>query len=451
MIALRLLLIWSISSFAYASGGFEKSTLWSARAAQHGGAYASSVQGGEALFFNPASLRSEANKEFNFGIGASSGSLEGPIIKSDEEVKSFSGPVTPMGAMFAQNITKKDAIGFGVYSVGGLSTAFNDVNLSSLGSEFNSFRPDAYGRLSVLELGLGYSRNLSSNFSLGGTLRSHFANGGFSQIQVVEARGLSGMGIPDGTILAVSNGEFEDLKGYSSGSYTLGANYLTTNKDLGISIVYRSQVNISLTGKGTGKVVYSNTGALASGATAGQIYSLSGNQSTIASSLPEAWTISFFKRFGMSNKFHFEYTWAEYSHNEQLKIDGELTNPVDNTTTKIPDVNLKWHDMHEFKFGWTNSSFENWLIGGGYSLTLPVTNKKAAGATFAAPANYHNFYIGAGRRFERFRIDGAYEYYFSSGSGKTDGTSSGNQASPPIKGDFKSRCYSFIASLTYFM
>ena len=449
LIQIFLSALFSLS--AYATGGFEKSTLWSARAAQHGGAYASSVSGPEALFFNPASLMSENKKEIHFGIGASSGTIEAPIIENNEQVKSFCGPVTPAGVMYSQRISEMEAIGVGLYSVGGLSSGFDDVNLSSLGSEFNSFRPDIYGRLSVFELGLGYSRKLSSNFSLGGTLRSHLADGGFSQVQVTEARGLSGMGIPDGTVLAVSNGEFKDLQGSSFGSYTLGANFLNSKKDFGLSLVYRSQVNLSLEAKGKGKIVYSNTGAMATGANAGQVYSLSGNKSTIASSLPEAWTLSLFKAIGASNKFHFEYTWAEYSHNRQLDIDAELTNPVDSSTTKIPNVNLKWHDLNEFKFGWTNHSFENWIIGGGYSLTLPVTNRNASGPTFATPANYHNLFLGVGKKFEKFRIDGAYENYFSSGSGKTEEVASGNQASPSVKGDYSSRCYSFIASVTYFL
>lgn len=439
------------ASSAFATGGFEKSTLWSPQAAQHGGAYASSVRGSEALYFNPASLRTNFSKEIHLGVGASSGHMEGPIIKNGQEEKAFSGPVTPVGVMYAQNIGSTDAFGIGLYSVGGLSTAFPDVKLNSLGSEFNSFRPDAYGQLSVIELGLGYSRNINSNFSIGGTLRNHFANGGLSQIQVVEAKGLSGMGIPDGTVLAVSNGEFKNLQGYAFGAYTLGANYLNDKKDFGASLIYRSKLDISLKAKGKGKLVYSNTGALASGANAGQAYALKGNQSTINSSLPEAWTFSLFKKINASNTFHFEYTWAEYSNNRQLKIDGKLKNPVDNTTTQIPDVNLKWHDMHEFKFGWTNTAFEKWIIGGGYSLTLPVTNKKAAGATFAAPGNYHNFYWGAGRIFEKFRIDGAMEYYFSSSKGKTDGSTNGNQVSPPIEGDFGSRCYSILASFTYYL
>lgn len=447
----RVLIMVFFTTLAHATGGFEKSTLWSARAAQYGGAYSSSVSGAEALYFNPASLQAETDKEFQFGLGISSGTTKAPIIESNHEVKSFSGPVTPLSIMYSQKISNKEAIGLGIYSVGGLSVGYDDVNLSSLGSEFNSFHPDVFGRLSVLEVGLGYSKKLSSNLSIGGTLRNHLVNGGFSQVQVTEARGLGGMGIPDGTVLAVSNGVFDDLQGFAFGAYTVGLNYQNDGRDFGGALVYRSQVNVNLRTKGSGTIVYSNTGALATGATAGQIYKLSGNQTSITSSLPEAWTVSFFKKITKNNKFHFEYMWAEYSHNDELGIDGSLNNPVDNTTTKVPNVPLNWHDLHEFKLGWTNTSIDSWIIGGGYSLSLPVTDKHTAGPTFAAPANYHNLYFGLGKRFQNFRIDGAYENYFSSGNGSTQESVNGNQVSPSIMGSYASRCYSFIFSLTYFI
>lgn len=451
MKCLMFIVLSLLSSVSWATGGFEKSTLWSARAAYHGGAYASSVKGSEALVFNPAELSSDHGNEISFGLGAASGDLSGPIVKSGEKVKAFSGPVIPLGVTYAKNLSEKDALGVGVYAVGGLSTGFKDIDLKSRGSEFSSFRPDAYGRLSIIELGLGYSRKLNSNFSVGGTIRNHYAEGGFSQVQVTEAQGLGGSGIPDGTVLAISNGEFETLKGHSLGAFTLGASYQPDDSSLGASVVYRSRVDYSLEGKSQGKIAYSNTGAAVTGATAGEVYELAGRNSTVESSLPEAWTVSLFRKIGEKNTAHFEYTFVEYSKNERLSIDSSLRNSVDGSTSDVPDVPLKWKDLHEFKLGWTNTALENWIIGGGYSLSLPVTNKSAAGATFAPPGNFHNFFLGAGYQFSRFRIDAAYENYFSSGDGKTAGSSSGNQASPPIEGEFSSWCYSFIGSFTYFL
>ena len=112
------------------------------------------------------------------------------------------------------------------------------------------------------------------------------------------------------------------------------------------------------------------------------------------------------------NKLALEYTWTEYSSNERLHINGALRNPVDGSTTDIADVTLRWHDMHDFKFGWVNTSIESWTLGGGYSLTLPVTDRKNTGPTFAGPGNFHHFYAGAGKEFQSFRIDGGVEYYF---------------------------------------
>jgi hypothetical protein len=123
----RFFILVLIPTLAHATGGFEKSTLWSARAAQYGGAYSSSVSGAEALYFNPASLRAETDKEFQFGLGISSGTTKTPIIESNQEVKSFSGPVTPLSIMYSQKISNKEAIGLGIYSVGGLSVGLSEI------------------------------------------------------------------------------------------------------------------------------------------------------------------------------------------------------------------------------------------------------------------------------------------------------------------------------------
>lgn len=440
---LIIIFIGMISQRALALGGYEKSTLWSPRAAQHGGAYASSVNGAEALYYNPASLMSDEKKEIQFGVGVTGGATQAPIVKSGEEQKDYTGPIIPMSLMYSQRISEKEAIGIGLYSIGGNNISYRNVDLSSLGTEFSSFRPDVFGRLGILELGLGYSRQLNSNFSIGATLRNHVANGGFSQVQVIEDN--------SGNVLAASTGKFDDLKGSALGSYTLGLNYRNDAKEFGAALVYRSKVAIELETKSKGKIIYSNAGALATGANAGQIYTLSGSDSTIASAFPEALTFSLFKKINDSNKAHFEYVWAEYSDNKELQIGGTLQNPVDGVTSELQDVRLNWHDMHEFKLGWTNTSVDKWIIGGGYSFTLPVTDRETAGAPLSAPGNYHNIFLGAGKRFEEFRIDGAYETYFGSGNGQTEEISGAGVRTPSVKGNYGSRAYSFIASVTYFL
>lgn len=447
---LFLFLVLLFSPSTYSAGGFEKPVLWSARAAQRGGAYTSSVEGAESLYFNPASLIKTQNKEFHAGVSAASGSTKAPVITSNQEVATFSGPVTPLGIMYSQKLESESAFGVGLYSIGGLNVGYDDVKLDALGSEFAEYHPELYGRLSVIELGTGYAKKVNNNLSAGITLRQHIANGAFSQLQPSRAIGLGGMGIPDGTVLAVSKGTFDDLSGFSVGSYLLGINYLTDDGRTGMAITYRSQVNLKLKTKSKGEVVYSNTGAAASGANAGQVYKLSGNESSVSSSLPEAWTISLFRKISQSDTLHFEYSWTEYSNNNKLGIDSKLKNPVDNSTSSVPDVILNWHDMHDFKLGYTNISIDDWIFGGGYGFTMPVTDKHNTGPTFAVPGNYHHFYAGLGKSFKKFRIDGAYENYFGSSSGRTRTLSAPNQQTPSIKGDYETRAYAFFLSGTYY-
>lgn len=445
------LILLSLLPSSFAAGGFEKPVLWSARAVQHGGAYSSSVSGAEALFFNPASLKSEHKQEWHLGISAAAGTSKAPLIEDQKEETTFSGPVTPLGIMYGHQLNDREAVAIGLYSVGGLDVGFDDVKLSSLGNEFGNYRPDIFGRLAIIELGLGYGREINENFSAGISLRQNYARGGFSQVQVSRARGLGGFGIPDDTVLAVSRGEFDDLEGFSLGNYLLGVKYLSDAKTEAVSITYRSRLLMELKTKAKGEVVYSNAGAAVSGANAGQVYRLQGSQTTISSTCPEAWTVSAFKQVSTNNKAHFEYTWTEYSDNSELSLDGKLTNPVDGTTTPVPDVNLQWHDLHDFKFGWTNTSVEKWILGGGYSISLPVTDKKHTGPTFAAPANYHHLYFGAGRAFSTFRVDSGLEYYFAQGTGKSQRIDSANQYSPSIGGDFETRAYAFFLSTSWYL
>ena len=449
MLLLPIVLLFPFLSFA--AGGFEKPVLWSAKAAQHGGAYASAVVGAEGILFNPAALASEHKNEYHLGLSAASGGTESPIVENNNTVKTYSGPVTPIGLMYAHQLDDKQSLGLGVYSIGGLDVGFKDVDLSSLGGDFDDYKPKIFGKLGVMELGLSYAKKINKNFSLGVTLRQHYASGGFSQLQVSEAKGLGGMGIPDGTVLAVSKGQFDDLKGFSYGSYLLGGKYLSDDQKTGVALTYRSQVDFTLRTKGSGEIVYSATGAAVSGATAGEVNRMTGNQTSISSSMPEAWTISGFRKINQNNTAHVEYTWTEYSNNQELAIDGNLKNPVDNTTSAVSDVNLNWHDMHDFKVGWTNTSIESWILGGGYSLTLPVTNKNYAGPTFAAPANYQHFYAGLGKRFTNFRIDAAYEYYFGSRSGKTERIETDNTVGPSVEGKHATKAYAFFLSMSYYL
>lgn len=201
-IILNICFIFSSAS-AFAAGGFEKPVLWSAKAAQRGGAYTSSVTGAEALYFNPAGLIQAEKKEFSGALSVASNTLGAAIIEDNQTVTNTPFPVTPVAIMYAQQIDAQSAFGLGFYTVGGLNVGFDNVNLEALGTEFSGFKPDAFAKMMMMEVGLGYARKLNSNLTLGATLRADYVRADIGDIQVIRA--------PDDTVLAVNEVAFEEI------------------------------------------------------------------------------------------------------------------------------------------------------------------------------------------------------------------------------------------------
>ncbi len=440
-IILNICFIFSSAS-AFAAGGFEKPVLWSAKAAQRGGAYTSSVTGAEALYFNPAGLIQAEKKEFSGALSVASNTLGAAIIEDNQTVTNTPFPVTPVAIMYAQQIDAQSAFGLGLYTVGGLNVGFDNVNLEALGTEFTGFKPDAFAKMMMMEVGLGYARKLNSNLTLGATLRADYVRADIGDIQVIRA--------PDDTVLAVNEVAFEEMDSFSLGAFILGLKYTSDDKRTGLGVNYRSKFNIDLRGDASGKIVYSNAGAGATGLNAGQIYDMKGSRTDFSTSLPEALTFSFNRQITNNNTLYLEYTWTEYSNNEAMRIDGTMTDPTE-AVMDTPDQIFKWHDMHDFKIGWTNTSIEKWILGGGYVFTLPVTNRKFAGSTNAAPGNFHHFYLGAGRAFDHFRIDGAAEYYEGSGKGASAAAQNANGTIvKAVEGVSSAKAYAVTLSGSYF-
>ena len=433
-----LLSLLLVSPELFAAGAFEKPVLWSARASQRAGAYSAEVKGAEALVFNPAGLIQAEKNEMSFGAAVVQTTYKAALVQDDVEKTNTPAPVTPVAFTYARQLDSKNAIGAGLYASGGINVGYDDVNLTGLGSDFTNFRPDIYAKLNMLELGFGYAHQFNDNLTLGGAIRADYIFGEFNEVQVLKS---------GGTVLGVAEGGFDNIKGYGLPALLLGAKYLTDDKKNGFGLTYRMKMTYKMRSEFQGNIVYSaaGSGAITGGmATPGQVYKLDGTHSDLETSLPQAATASYFRRLNENNTFYFEYTWTQYSDNRVLKIDGKM--PQGPTNVAIPDHIFKWHDMHDFKIALTNTSIEKWILGGGYSFTLPVTDKDNAGATNAPPGNYHHFYFGAGRMFTNFRIDGALEHYFSEGDGKSTALPN----IPAIQGTSAASAYAVSLSSSFY-
>ena len=74
-------------AFGFA-GGFEKAVSWSAESAAKANAVGSSVDGAEALLFNPAGLAKGAASELSINLSPTIAEFSGPIYPTSGEVDS---------------------------------------------------------------------------------------------------------------------------------------------------------------------------------------------------------------------------------------------------------------------------------------------------------------------------------------------------------------------------
>jgi long-subunit fatty acid transport protein len=413
---LLVLLLFSTSSFA--AGGFEKPALWSAKAVSLGGV-AASQSGADSLYFNPAGLNSS---EVNLHYSVYSGYLKSDVTDQNRETTN-KDLIHAGGALGSYNFGKV-TLGLGAYGLAGLDTNYEKVNFSKVDSSLGNYVQDVYGKLSVMEFSLGAGVEVSNNWRVGVSIRGQQAQAKFKDTAVVRAQGLSGFGVSDGTILAASTAQFDNLKGSSFGSYKLGVQYQSDDKKTGFGLAYRSPVKIKVKGDLKGKIAYTGTGAALTGATAGQQYDqTSSTGGSLESSIPQQVVLD--SHHFLNSKFLIlgGVSWTQYSSNKKMNINGDLTNTLDNSTASLGDMHEHKHDMYDLKSGIQYEYTEDKFLRAGIAYTTAVTNKNYSAPTAAPPGSYSHYAIGWGSSLsEKWFLDLAMEYYKGSGSGTTPRT-----------------------------
>src|SRR5947209_3693708 len=101
------------------SAGFDKAVPWSGHYAGSADAAASSVDGSQALYFNPASLAATGHGDVSLNLSGIYSQFSGPIGSSSTLFTSGRVLSAGLGVFARMNPTKHFGIGFGIYSVGG--------------------------------------------------------------------------------------------------------------------------------------------------------------------------------------------------------------------------------------------------------------------------------------------------------------------------------------------
>lgn len=440
------LLILMLPTLSFAAGGYEKPALWSARAASLGGAVGSQT-GADSLYFNPAGLTSN---QLNLHYAQYKGYLRSDLTENNRETTN-NIPLHVGGLLSSFSLSDKVTVGFGIYGLAGLDTSYDNINFGKNDASLNSYVKDNYGKLSVLEFALGSSIKINNNLRIGVSLRGQQAQAQMKETALIRAKGLSGFGISDGSVIAATTSEFKNMKGSSIGSYKIGLQYESNDKTYGLGLSYRSPVKIRVKGNLSGDIVYNNpTIAGMYGATAGQVYQQKGKNGSLESSVPQQITLDFHKF--LSNKWLLlgGVNWTEYSSNKELKVGGTLTNPVTNTATNLSAIKENKHDMYDFKTGLQYEYDSNKFLRTGFTYTNAVTNKDYAAATSAPPSEYTHYSVGWGSLLsEKWTVDLALEYYTSSGNGKKKETPlDANSYIAGTNSDYDSKVYVGFLSLS---
>lgn len=446
---LFLLILVSTTS-VFAAGGFEKPALWSAKAVSLGGAVGS-LKGADSLYFNPAGMD---GTELNLHYAALHGYLNANV--TDQNNETTTRDIINSGGILGSYKLNKVTFGAGVYGLAGLNTDYKSVDFAKVDSSLGNYNQDVYGKLSVVEFAIGSSIELSSNLRFGASVRGQQAQAKFKDTSIIRSQGLGGLGVADGTVLAATTAQFDDLKGSSFGSYKLGLQYQSDDKRSGLGLSYRSPVKIKVKGDLKGKIAYTNTGAaatnFAAGAnivSAGQQYDQTSSGGSIESSIPQQ--VVFDGNHLLSDKVMVVagISWTQYSMNKKLGIDGDLTNTADGQTAALADVQERKHDMYDLKTGLQFEYDQNKFLRAGFTHTNAVTNKNYTSATSAPPSSYQHYALGWGSSLSsKWFLDLALEYYRSSGSGKTPQSETGaNSYVASVSSKYSTEVYAGFFSL----
>lgn len=373
------LVIFHASAFG---AGFESSIPFGGESAGRAGIGASYMRGSQALFFNPAGLSPETQKQdVSLNLSPGYGRFHGPILDPNKAENSETKTLFPFGLMYARNLTGDLAVGAGIYAPGGSYAKYTGVDLSGAGI---NGAVDLKSDLSILEYALGVSYKVTNQLSVGASWRVLSVNANFSTFD------------PSGAAL-----DLKDLKDTRYNGYKLGARY-QFDADLDVGFTYRSEV--AFRAKGQASVTDFSSGSAVS-AGSGDV--------TVGSLFPAAYTLGASYRSAPAWRWFGEYVFTQYSRVTNLAVDrtGQAGTPME----------LHFHDQNEFRIAGEYAGLMM-PIRLGYIWSSQVTNDSYAAATFTPPAPANTITLGSGYAIGTIKVDGALEYGWSRGQGPSPAT-----------------------------
>lgn len=413
------------SSLGVYSAGFEKTVMWGGRWSGLAGAAVSAVEGGDSLFYNPAGLVQGGSHEVSLNYSPLLTRTTGAQTRDDEELTSDKKIKNVFGATSKYQVNNDFALGAGLYVSGGAGASFEGVDFSAVNANYRDLKPNVESSVSVLELGVGGAYRLSKNWSVGAAWRGSLGLAKFSSAEVLN----------NGTTNPLVNTRFDKMKGDNLKGVRIGTQYLSSDSSWGLGASYRSSIDLKLKGSAEGQAELGANGA--------DLTMTGGDQVYLATVFPQQVNVGGFYQVAPKHKVFAEYSWTDYSKNEEIKISGDALNLGATNVLAGKSIILNWQDAHAIKLG-HEMMLDQWQLRYGYALTGRVTDKDNVSITFSAPGVGHSFTLGAGTKFlnEQLHFDVAGEYSVAKGEG-TRGTTG-------ISGDYSSSAFGLHSGLRYF-
>lgn len=388
------------------SSGFEKSIMFGGKTSGIAGIGTPQMQGGEALYFNPAGLATDKEgKDFTLNVSPTMPKFKAPISAANSGETSAGKTLLPGALFYGQSLNDKLGIGAGYYVSGGTDVKYENVTFAGV----NNGTGEADTKLNLTEFALGAGYKVNENLKVGLSYRISMVDANFKLLQRTSASSFLQTNV-------------DDLKATNFMGFKLGAQYkLSDSTNLGFT--YRSNVPFKAKGKVGGKLQHNTLGALP--VTSGDM--------DVQSTFPDAYTLGVQHRLSDTWTLFGEYVYTAYGRIKNIQLEGTIA--VEPTgTTGINQTNkaiqMNWKDQTNIRLAAENTSFGA-PIRFGYIWTSRVTEARYARHTFPPPGEGHTVTLGSGMNFnESFSLNGGIEYT------KIAGSSQANAADGINDGDF---------------
>lgn len=402
MKSLSLVLLISIVSISEClAGGLDFNSLWSAKYSAVGGAAASSVEGAQSLYFNPAGLAKSSNTEFDLNYTSAFTKRSAPFV-STPVTSSIS--YAPILALFSsQKVTEKLGLGAGAYVAGGNGGKFENVDF---GSSFPTLKPEVYGAVVLIEFAAGAGYEIAPDLSVGAAWRPTYLK---LNTKAAAALDPNLDGNPDALIAPELDASDTMLN-----SFRFGIQYQPKDAGWGLGVSMRTELNFQAEGEVSGISQLSGDSTVSP---------ITGGKVVASAKVPLQVVLGAHRDFSDRVRLMIQYDYIHSSVDRELRLSGDslVVNGLGSLPASSLTLPLKWRNQHTFRFGTQYQATDIWTLRAGYIHSTQVTPNENAHPTFTPPGSENSYLVGAARPIQLFSrpcsLDLAFEYVRSAGVG----------------------------------